>query len=175
MTLDEDAYRTVDTGDPMPAGTDAVVRREDVVVEDGARIERQVAPFTHVRQVGEDVAAGDLVFPAGRLLRPADLAVLGSVGETAVLVRQRPIVAILPSGDELVPLGAEPGMDEIIETNSLMLAAMVEEAGGVAVRGRSSPTTPSCSRRRSRRPPPKPISSCSLPAPRRVAATTPSR
>jgi putative molybdopterin biosynthesis protein len=142
LTLDEDAYRTVDTGDPMPSGTDAVVRREDVVVEDGSRIERPVAPFTHVRQVGEDVAAGDLVFPAGRLLRPADLAVLGSVGETAVLVRQRPIVAILPSGDELVPLGAEPGMDEIIETNSLMLAAMVEEAGGVALRRPIVPDDP---------------------------------
>jgi putative molybdopterin biosynthesis protein len=134
VTLGSEEYFTVDTGDPMPPGTDAVVRREDVVVAAGATVEREVEPFTHVRQVGEDVAAGDLVFPAGRLLRPADVAVLGSVGETSVSVTRRPVVAILPSGDELVPLGAEPGADGIIETNSLLLAAMVEEAGGVAVR-----------------------------------------
>jgi putative molybdopterin biosynthesis protein len=56
------------------------------------------------------------------------------VGETAISVRRRPVVAILPSGDELVPLGRVPAAGEIVETNSLMLAAMVEEAGGVATR-----------------------------------------
>ena len=55
------------------------------MVGDGATIEREVEPYTDVRQVGEDVAAGDLVFPAGRLLRPADVAVLGSVGKTVRL------------------------------------------------------------------------------------------
>ena len=142
VTLGADAHVVVDTGDPMPDGTDAVVRREDVVWDGGARIEHAVEPFADVRQLGEDVAAGDLVFPAGRLLRPVDLAVLGSVGETSVAIRRRPVVVILPSGDELVPLGAEPGADGIVDTNSLMLAAMVEEAGGVAVRGSIVPDDP---------------------------------
>ncbi len=134
-TLSDDAYRAIDTGDPLPAGMDAVVRREDVTVTRGSvTLARAVEPYTNVRQVGEDVAAGELLLPAGRRLRPADLAVIASVGETAIAVRRRPVVAILPSGDELVPLGFDPGPGEVVETNSLMLAAMVEGAGGVAVR-----------------------------------------
>jgi len=142
VTLTADAYLAVDTGDPLPPKADAVVRREDVVVEAGATVEREVVPYTDVRQVGEDLAAGDLVFPAGHCLRPPDLAVMASVGETSVAVGRRPIVVILPSGDELVPLGTDPGAGQIVETNSLMLAAMVEETGGIAERRPIVPDDP---------------------------------
>jgi putative molybdopterin biosynthesis protein len=130
LTLPPAAFTRVDTGDPLPPGTDAVVRREEVQLAEEAHLEREVLPFENVRQVGEDIAAGDLVFPAGRSLGPADLAVLASVGETAVTVWRRPVVAVLPTGDELVPLGAPAGLGEIVDTNSLMLAAMAAEAGG---------------------------------------------
>ena len=98
----------VDTGDPLPPGTDAVVRREDVV--GGRRRSRASgSPYTNVRQVGEDVAAGDLAVP-GRPAAPPRRPRRRSPrsGETTILVRRRPVVAILPSGDELVPLGGEP-------------------------------------------------------------------
>ena len=134
VTLAPDAFHRVDTGDPLPPGTDAVVRREDVVLTGGATVQNEIAPYTNVRQVGEDVAAGDFLFATDRCLRPADLAVLASVGETTVSVRRRPHVVIVPSGDELVPPGTEPRDGQIVDTNSLMLAAMVEEAGGVATR-----------------------------------------
>ncbi len=134
VVLPEGAFRHVDTGDRLPADADAVARREDVVVDAGLRLARPISPYANVRQVGEDVAAGDLLFATGRCLRPADLAVLASVGETTVSVRRRPHVVIVPSGDELVPIGTLPHDGQIVETNSLMLAAMVEEAGGVATR-----------------------------------------
>ena len=135
VVLAEGTFRHVDTGDPLPSEADAVAKREDVVVDDGLRLAWPVPPYANVRQVGEDVAAGELLFAAGRCLRPADLAVLASVGETTVSVRRQPHVVIVPSGDELVALGAELGDGQIVDTNSLMLAAMVEEAGGVATRG----------------------------------------
>jgi len=142
VTFSAAAVQPVDTGDPLPPGTDAVVRREDVVIRDGATVELEVAPYANVRQVGEDVAAGDLLLQSGRHLRPADLAVVASAGEATIAVRRRPIVRILPSGDELVPLGADLHPGEILETNSLMLGAMVEQAGGVAVREPIVPDDP---------------------------------
>ena len=142
VTLSPNAFHLVDTGDPLPPGTDAVVRSEDVVLGAGATVEHEVTPYTHVRQAGEDVAAGDLLIQAGRSLGPADLAVVASSGETTITVRRRPVVAILPSGDELVPLGAEVRPGEIVETNALMLGAMVEEAGGVAARTPIVPDDP---------------------------------
>ena len=142
VTLSADAFRPVDTGDPLPPGADAIVRSEDVVLATGAAVEREVAPYANVRQIGEDVAAGDLLLQSGRNLSPADLAVVGSAGEATIAVRRRPVVAILPSGDELVPLGADIRPGEIFETNSLMLGAMVEQAGGVAVRAPIVPDDP---------------------------------
>ena len=142
VVLAEGTFRHVDTGDPLPSEADAVAKREDVVVDDGLRLARPVPSYANVRQVGEDVAAGELLFAAGRCLRPADLAVLASVGETTVSVRRQPHVVIVPSGDELVALGAELGDGQIVDTNSLMLAAMVEEAGGVATRGPIVPDDP---------------------------------
>ncbi len=142
VTLPDDLFHHIDTGDPLPSRTDAVVRREDIVLATGATIEREVAPYANVRLVGEDVAAGDLLLEPGRRLGPADLAVAASAGETTIAVRRRPVVVILPSGDELVPVGADLGPGEIVETNSLMLGAMVEQAGGVAVRAQIVPDDP---------------------------------
>ncbi len=142
VTLTDNAFHHVDTGDSLPPGTDAVVRREDVVLATGATVEHEIEPYANVRQVGEDVAAGDLLLGPGRRLGPADLAVAASAGETTIVVRRPPIVVILPSGDELVPLGVDLEPGQIVETNSLMLGAMVEQAGGVAVRSRIVPDDP---------------------------------
>ncbi|HEY7265505.1 MAG TPA: molybdopterin biosynthesis protein [Trebonia sp.] len=125
------AYDVVDTGDPMPADRDAVVMREPVHYDAEGRAEllAAVPPYQHVRSIGEDVSAGELLLPEGHRLRPADLAAALAAGAKQFSVRKRPLVLILPTGDEIVPHGTEPGPGEILDTNSLMLAAQAREAG----------------------------------------------
>jgi putative molybdopterin biosynthesis protein len=125
------AYDVIDTGDPMPAGRDAVVMREHVHYdsEDRAELLAAVPPYQHVRSIGEDVSAGELLLPEGHRLRPADLAAALAAGAKHLSVRKRPLILILPTGDEVVPNGTEPGPGEILDTNSLMLAAQAREAG----------------------------------------------
>jgi len=129
--LAPDAYDVIDTGDPMPAGRDAIVMREHVHYDTEGRAEllAAVPPYQHVRSIGEDVSAGELLLPEGHRLRPADLAAAVAAGTKQLSVRKRPLVLILPTGDEIVPIGTEPGPGEILDTNSLMLAAQAREAG----------------------------------------------
>jgi putative molybdopterin biosynthesis protein len=129
-------YQPVDTGDPMPPGFDAVVMIEDVHQPgpDEVEILRSVAPRQHVRLVGEDVVSGEQVFPRGHRLRPMDLGALLGCGNGTVAVVRRPVVGILPTGDEIVEPGAPLPPGAIVDSNSRMLASMVEEEGGVARR-----------------------------------------
>ena len=129
--LDEGAYDVVDTGDPMPDGRDAVVMREHVHYDSGGRAELRAAvpPYQHVRSIGEDVAAGELLLPEGHRLRAADLAAMAAAGQTEAVVRRKALVLILPTGDEVRPVGSETGPGEILDTNSLMLAEQAREAG----------------------------------------------
>jgi putative molybdopterin biosynthesis protein len=128
--LAADDYDVVDTGDPMPDGRDAVVMREHVHYQgEVAEIRGAVPPYQHVRSIGEDVSAGELLLPEGHRLRAADVAAAAAAGATDLLVRRRPVVTILPTGDEVRPIGAEVGPGEIVDTNSLMLATQAREAG----------------------------------------------
>jgi putative molybdopterin biosynthesis protein len=128
----------VDTGDPLPSGTDAVIMAEHVhtVVEEIIEIMAAAAPWQHVRPLGEDIVATELVLPENHRLRPVDLGALAAAGHTSVSVRRRPRVAIIPTGTELVTYEdverLKPG--DIIEFNSLMLAGQVSEWGGIAER-----------------------------------------
>ena len=90
----------VDTGDPMPAGFDAVIMIEVIHQVDACTIEIQapVAPYQHVRPLGEDIVATELVLPGSHRLRPQDLAACAAAGLTAVAVRQPPHVAVIPTG-----------------------------------------------------------------------------
>ena len=128
------AYVVVDTGDPLPEGFDAVVMREHVhYAGEEAELRSAVPPYQHVRSIGEDVATAELLLPEGHRLRPVDLAAAGAAGATELLVRRRPVVAVLPTGDEIRPIGTETGPGEILDTNSLMLAGQAREAGCEAV------------------------------------------
>jgi putative molybdopterin biosynthesis protein len=129
--LDADAYDVVDTGDPMPDGRDAVVMREHVHYGDGGRAELRAAvpPYQHVRSIGEDVAAGELLLPEGHRLRAPDLAAMAAAGQTHASVRRKAVVLILPTGDEVRAVGSPTGPGEILDTNSLMLAEQAREAG----------------------------------------------
>ncbi|HUZ35416.1 MAG TPA: molybdopterin biosynthesis protein [Streptosporangiaceae bacterium] len=128
--LRPDAYDVVDTGDPMPDGRDAVVMREHVHYSgEDAELRTAVPPYQHVRSIGEDVSTAELLLPEGHRLRATDVAAAAAAGATHLLVRRRPVVTILPTGDEVRPIGEQTGAGQIIDTNSLMLATQAREAG----------------------------------------------
>src|SRR3954454_24353481 len=137
-------YVVVDTGDPLPDGFDAVVMREHVHVDDERRAEVRgaVPPYQHVRTIGEDVSATELLLPEGHRLRAVDVAAAAAAGAVGGLVRRRPVVAVLPTGDEIRPVGTEPAPGVILDTNSLMLAAQAEAAGCEAWRTEILPDDP---------------------------------
>ena len=123
-------FVVVDTGDPLPDGFDAVVMREHVHYSDGrAEVRAAVAPYQHTRSIGEDISASELLLPAGHRLRPVDAAAAAAAGVTEIRVRRQPVVAILPTGDEMRPIGSDLAPGELLETNSLMLAGQAREAG----------------------------------------------
>ncbi|MBN1371556.1 MAG: molybdopterin biosynthesis protein [Anaerolineaceae bacterium] len=137
----------VDTGDPLPDWANAVVPIENVEPLDEAGqpaadprkpdsicLREALSPWTHVRPLGEDIVATELVLPAGHALRPVDLGAVAACGHTQVVVARRPRVAVLPSGTELVAVGQEVKRGDIIEYNSLVLAGQVNGWGGVAKR-----------------------------------------
>ena len=130
VRLDAGAFALVDTGDPIPGDFDAVVMREDVhEVDGGVQLQAAAAPYQHVRSIGEDVSAAELLLPAGHRLRPVDVAAAGAAGATELVVRRRPVVTVIPTGDEIRPVGSELGEGELPDTNSVMLAAQAEHVG----------------------------------------------
>jgi len=138
LVVGSDAFY-VDTGDPLPAGVNAVIMIEDVQLsggDEGKQIEilAPVAPWQHVRPMGEDMVATELVLPANHVLRPQDLGAAAGSGHASLSVRRRPRVAILPTGTELVAPGTPLHPGDIIEYNSLMLGAMVRDWGGEVTR-----------------------------------------
>ena len=93
LLLPENAFGVVDTGDPLPEQFDAVVMREDIhYVAGQAELRAAVAPYQHVRSIGEDISATELLLPEGHRLRPVDLAACAAAGSIEVLVRRRPRV-----------------------------------------------------------------------------------
>ena len=130
VCLEPGGYDVVDTGDPMPDGRDAVVMREHVHYSGAvAELRAAVPPYQHVRSIGEDVSAAELLLPEGHRLRAVDLAAAAAAGATHLSVRRAPVVTVLPTGDEVRPIGTPTGPGEILDTNSLMLATQAREAG----------------------------------------------
>jgi putative molybdopterin biosynthesis protein len=135
LRLDSGDFAVVDTGDPLPPNFDAVVMREHVLWHgDEAELRSAVSPYENVRPIGEDIAATELLLPEGHRLRPADLGAAAAAGVVNVEVRRRPIVALLPTGDEVVATGLDPGPGQLADSNSPMLAAQAVEAGCEAAR-----------------------------------------
>jgi putative molybdopterin biosynthesis protein len=125
------SFTWVDTGDPMPAGTDTVVERERVQfgADGSAQITGPAPRGLNVRALGEDFPAGELLIPAGHRLRPADLAAAAAAGHATLEVARRPVAAIIPTGDEIQPVGSALGPGDVTDSNSLLLASRAEEAG----------------------------------------------
>jgi putative molybdopterin biosynthesis protein len=137
----------VDTGDPLPEWANAVIPIENVesLDEEGQitsairqpvsiRIRASVVPWSHVRPLGEDIVATQLVLSAGHVLRPVDLGAIAAAGHSEIKVARKPKVAILPTGTELVPIGSKLRGGDILEYNSLVLAAQIKSMGGEPTR-----------------------------------------
>lgn len=120
------------TGAPLPAGTDAVVMIEHVRTEGNqVRIDRPVTSFENVVRRGSEAPAGKRILPAGKTIRAGEIGLLASVGKASVAVHVRPRVAILPTGDEVVPIDSTPEWYQVRNSNSAMLAPVVASAGGI--------------------------------------------
>jgi len=137
----------VDTGDPLPEWANAVIPIENTepLDENGQissavrspssiRIRAAVTPWSHVRPLGEDIVATQLVLPTGHTLRPADLGAIFASGHQTIRVARKPKVAILPTGTELVPIGSKLKAGDILEYNSLVLGAQIKAMGGEPTR-----------------------------------------
>ncbi len=137
LTLPEQATY-VDTGDPIPIWANAVIQIEIAQVMGGnpetIEIRAAAAPWHHIRAMGEDMVATELVLPANHTLRPVDIGAIAGSGHHEMQVRRKPRVAVIPTGTELVAPGSAVKPGDIIEYNSLVLAAQVEQWGGRATR-----------------------------------------
>jgi molybdopterin molybdotransferase len=120
------------TGAPVPEGADTVVRFERTT-SDGEWVEilKPPSPGKNVRQAGEDVRQGQVVLRPGQVLRPQEIGMLAALGHLEVAVIRRPRVAILGTGDEVVPPDQTPGPSQIRDANSYTVAAQVRRYGGI--------------------------------------------
>ncbi|MBS1106569.1 MAG: uncharacterized protein H6Q91_2071 [Deltaproteobacteria bacterium] len=122
------------TGAPLPEGADAVVMAEVASERDGRlEVREPVAPRKNVGAIGEDVKAGELVLRAGRRLRPQDAGLLAAIGVASARCVRRPRVALIVTGDELLPAGSVPSGHRIVDSNSVVLRALVARDGGVVL------------------------------------------
>lgn len=119
------------TGGMLPEGADCVVMVEYSRPAGGNMVEltRTQAPGDHVVMRDEDAAAGDCIIPAGRRLRPQEIGLLASFGQRDVAVRRAPRVAVISTGDEVVPIESEPRPGQVRDVNSYSLAALCRSAG----------------------------------------------
>jgi molybdopterin molybdotransferase len=125
----------IHTGGSLPTGANAVVQIENTqrVSETEIEVVKSVGVGENIVKVGEDVAEGEVVLPAGHQLRAQDIGGLLALGIISIRVAARPRVALLATGDELVPPETEPGPGQIRDINSYTVAGLVTGAGGVPI------------------------------------------
>jgi molybdopterin molybdotransferase len=122
------------TGAPVPQGADTVVIQENTEEADGLVRIMEAEPGRHIRPRGQDFHEGEMLLPAGTRLGPRALMLAAAMNHTELLVRRKPKVAILATGDEVVPPGSELGPDQIVSSVPYGLAAVIEAEGGEAMR-----------------------------------------
>lgn len=129
-------FVVVDTGDPIKNPCDAVIMAEDLIeTENGdLQIVEPAAPWQHVRPIGEDIVAGEMIIPSRHKIRPIDIGVLLAGGITKISVIKKPTVAIFPTGTEIIEPDQEPKEGDIIESNSRMFEAMAKQNGAAPTR-----------------------------------------
>jgi len=132
QALNKGEAMRISTGGMMPPDADAVVMVEYTDETDGGLVEihRSVSPWQNVIQIGDDIKKGDLVFSQGRRLRGHDLGALTGVGISSISVYQRPRVALISTGDEIVDADVDPRPGQVRNINQHSLAGLIEEVGG---------------------------------------------
>ena len=129
--ISPDRCSKIMTGAPIPAGADYVFMVEDSKVLDSGKIKcTRVLPKDNISKRGEDVRKGNTVLRSGIRIRPQDIAVMASVGHLAVRVRNKPVVAVISSGSELIEPGETPGASQIRNSNAYQLISQIRRAGG---------------------------------------------
>ena len=131
IILEKGSFTVVDTGDPIPESMDAVIMIEDVVwLEDGnAKIFAPAAPWQHIRQIGEDICAGEMILASNMKISPSAVGAMLAGGVMEVEVIKMPVIGIIPTGDEIVPPTANPAPGDIIEFNSSIFSSMLKQWG----------------------------------------------
>ena len=134
VTLTAAQFTEVDTGDPLPEGCDAVIMVEELVRNDdgSVTIHAPAAPWQHIRQIGEDVCAGEMILPGFMEITPAAIGAMIAGGVLELEVIARPVVGVIPTGDEIVPPCADPKPGDIMEFNSSIFSAMLASWGAEA-------------------------------------------
>lgn len=135
ITLTNGMYTVVDTGDPIPEGCDAVIMIEDIVRGDdeSVTIHAAAAPWQHIRQIGEDICAGEMIVPSYTRISPSAVGAMLAGGVMSVNVFKKPRVAIIPTGDEIIPPCSDPKPGDIMEFNSSIFSSMLSEWGAQPV------------------------------------------
>ena len=135
VTLRPEQYIVLDTGDPIPEDRDAVIMVEDIVKnEDGSiTIHAAAAPWQHIRQIGEDVCAGEMILSSHMTVSPAAIGAMIAGGVLEIEVIRKPVVGIIPTGDEIIPPCTDPKPGDILEFNGSIFSAMVRSWGAEAV------------------------------------------
>jgi putative molybdopterin biosynthesis protein len=132
VRLGKNQFCIVDTGDPIPQEFNSVIMIENVVEidEDTIELTSPAIPWQHIRMAGEDIVATELILTRGHKIRPIDIAAMLSGGVMSLKVKKKPIVTVIPTGDEIIEPCDNPEQGKIIDSNSYMLSAMVTEWGG---------------------------------------------
>ena len=135
VTLSPEQFIVLDTGDPIPEDRDAVIMVEDIVKNaDGSiTIHAAAAPWQHIRQIGEDVCAGEMILPSHMTVSPAAIGAMIAGGVLEIEVIRKPRVGIIPTGDEIIPPCTDPKPGDILEFNGSIFSAMVRQWGAEAV------------------------------------------
>ena len=135
VTLNPGQFIVLDTGDPIPEDKDAVIMVEDIVKnEDGSiTIHAAAAPWQHIRQIGEDICAGEMILPSHMTVSPSAIGAMIAGGVLEIEVIRKPRVGIIPTGDEIIPPCTDPKPGDILEFNGSIFSAMVKSWGADAV------------------------------------------
>lgn len=134
VRLTPQQYMVVDTGDPVPEDCDAVIMVEDIVrgEDESVTIYAAAAPWQHIRQIGEDICAGEMILASYMEVTPAAIGAMIAGGVLEIEVIKKPVIGIIPTGDEIVAPCTNPKPGDILEFNSSIFSAMVQEWGAEA-------------------------------------------
>jgi molybdopterin molybdotransferase len=121
------------TGGMLPSGADSVVMVEHTqrLDEQSLEVFKSAAPLQNVMEIGEDLKKGERILPKGIVIRPQEMGVLAALGRSEVPVYKRPVVAIVSSGDEIVPIEQTPGLSQLRDVNAYTLSGLVRTTGGI--------------------------------------------